>query len=333
MSSDQAKGLFLAISSSIFIGSSFIIKKKGLKIAGASGKRAGSGGYSYLKEPIWWAGMVTMVGGEFLNFAAYAFAPAVLVTPLGALSIVVSAILSDILLKEKLNLFGVTGIIQCVAGAVVIVSHVPEERQLQSVSEAWMLAFQPGFVLYTVLSISATLYLIFFVAPSRGTTDIFVYVAICSIVGSLSVMSCKALGIAIKLTFEGHNQLMNPQTYACAGVVAVCVVIQMNYLNKSLDLFNTAIVSPLYYVMFTTFTVVASMVMFQDPQTTQQIVSEACGFLTIVCGTFVLHATRDMDISWSNLSSLVKSRRKDDAEIELPKTSFSALQRSDEPYD
>ena len=46
-------------------------------------------------------------------------------------------------------------------------------------------------------------------------------------------------------------------------VVAVCVVIQMNYLNKALDLFNTAIVSPIYYVMFTTFTITASVILFQ----------------------------------------------------------------------
>lgn len=45
---DQAKiarehtiGLALALSSSIFIGSSFIVKKRGLRIAGQSGVRAG----------------------------------------------------------------------------------------------------------------------------------------------------------------------------------------------------------------------------------------------------------------------------------------------------
>ena len=40
-SSDQAKGLGLALSSSVFIGSSFIIKKKGLRQAGVTGLRAG----------------------------------------------------------------------------------------------------------------------------------------------------------------------------------------------------------------------------------------------------------------------------------------------------
>lgn len=42
MSSDNIKGLVLALSSSFFIGASFIVKKKGLKKAGASGVRAGN---------------------------------------------------------------------------------------------------------------------------------------------------------------------------------------------------------------------------------------------------------------------------------------------------
>lgn len=44
--------------------------------------------------------------GEAANFAAYAFAPASLVTPLGALSVLISAILASKYLNEKLNLIG-----------------------------------------------------------------------------------------------------------------------------------------------------------------------------------------------------------------------------------
>lgn len=42
LSEDNVKGLVLALSSSLFIGASFIVKKKGLKKAGASGVRAGA---------------------------------------------------------------------------------------------------------------------------------------------------------------------------------------------------------------------------------------------------------------------------------------------------
>ncbi|KAH7560704.1 hypothetical protein JRO89_XS10G0077700 [Xanthoceras sorbifolium] len=90
-SEDNLTGFILALSSSGFIGASFIIKKKGLRrAAAASGVRAGVGGFSYLFEPLWWFGLITMIVGEVANFVAYAFAPAVLVTPLGALSIIVS---------------------------------------------------------------------------------------------------------------------------------------------------------------------------------------------------------------------------------------------------
>lgn len=44
--------------------------------------------------------------GEVLNFVAYAFAPATLVTPLGALSVIVTALLSQYFLGEILNILG-----------------------------------------------------------------------------------------------------------------------------------------------------------------------------------------------------------------------------------
>lgn len=55
-------GLGLAVSSSVFIGSSFIIKKKALiKLANYMdfNQRASEGGYGYLREWLWWMGVIT----------------------------------------------------------------------------------------------------------------------------------------------------------------------------------------------------------------------------------------------------------------------------------
>ncbi|KAJ9675607.1 hypothetical protein PVL29_024502 [Vitis rotundifolia] len=296
MSSDNIKGLVLALSSSFFIGASFIVKKKGLKKAGASGVRAGVGGYSYLYEPLWWAGMITMIVGEIANFAAYAFAPAILVTPLGALSIIISAVLAHIILREKLHIFGILGCVLCVVGSTTIVLHAPQERGIESVKEVWDLATEPAFLFYAALVIAAVFILIVHFIPLYGQTHIMVYIGVCSLVGSLSVMSVKALGIALKLTFSGMNQLIYPQTWAFTIVVITCVITQMNYLNKALDTFNTAVVSPIYYAMFTSLTILASVIMFKDwdRQNPTQIVTEMCGFVTILSGTFLLHKTKDM---------------------------------------
>ena len=85
-----------------------------------------------------------MVIGELANFAAYAFAPAALVTPLGALSIIISAVLAHIFLKEHLNVFGALGCLLCITGSITIVLHAPAERPIESVAQVWSLAMQPG---------------------------------------------------------------------------------------------------------------------------------------------------------------------------------------------
>nr|GMD74240.1 probable magnesium transporter NIPA2 [Ipomoea batatas]GMD74504.1 probable magnesium transporter NIPA2 [Ipomoea batatas] len=235
--------------------------------AGASGIRAGSGGYSYLLEPYWWAGMLTMIVGEAANFAAYAYAPAILVTPLGALSIIFS-----------------------------IVLHAPLERKMESVKEVWHLATQPGFIIYTCLVVCLVLLLIFRFVPRYGQSHLIVYIGICSLTGSLTVMGVKAVGIALKLSVEDSNQFKYFQTWFFTVCVIIFCLLQLNYLNKALDCFNTAVVSPVYYVMFTTLTIVASVIMFKDwdHQTVTQIVTEFCGFITILSGTFLLHKTKDM---------------------------------------
>ncbi|KAG1107177.1 hypothetical protein G6F42_016464 [Rhizopus arrhizus] len=110
-------GVTLDIFSGIFIGSSFVFKKKGLlQSTEKSGGVAGEG-YGYLKSPMWWSGMIL----------TYAFTQAILVTPLGALSVVLSAVLSSIFLKERLSFQGKVGCLQCVLGAIIIVMHAPEQ--------------------------------------------------------------------------------------------------------------------------------------------------------------------------------------------------------------
>ncbi|KAG6519874.1 hypothetical protein ZIOFF_016903 [Zingiber officinale] len=237
-----------------------------------------------------------VIVGEVANFAAYAFAPAILVTPLGALSVIVSAVLAHFVLDEKLHIFGVLGCVLCVVGSTSIVLHAPQEKNIESVKEVWDLATEPGFIAYSCVVIILVIVLVIQFAPRYGRTHLIVYVGICSLMGSLTVMAVKAVGIALKLTFSGMNQFVYAQTWFFTVVVITCCLFQLNYLNKALDTFNTAVISPVYYVMFTTLTIFASMIMFKDwsTQNASQIVTELCGFITILSGTFLLHMTKDM---------------------------------------
>ncbi|XP_006894241.1 PREDICTED: magnesium transporter NIPA3 [Elephantulus edwardii] len=168
-------GLALAISSSIFIGSSFVLKKKGLlRLAKKGVTRAGQGGHSYLKEWLWWAGLLSMGAGEAVNFAAYAFAPATLVTPLGALSVLISAILSSYFLNEHLNIHGKIGCILSILGSTVMVIHAPQEEEVASLHEMEIKLRDPGFLAFAVIVTMISLVLILVVAPRKGQTNILV---------------------------------------------------------------------------------------------------------------------------------------------------------------
>jgi hypothetical protein len=65
-----------------------------------------------------------------------------------------------------------------------------------------------------------------------------VYISIASLVGSVSVMFIKGFTVALKLTFAGENQFVYSSTYVFVAVSVVCVVVQLNYANKALDLFS-----------------------------------------------------------------------------------------------
>ena len=98
----------------------------------------------YLQDFKWWVGMSTMILGEVANFAAYSYAPAILVTPLGASSVLVGAVLAHLLLNERIGTDGKIGCALCIIGSILIVLHSPEEKPFHSVDEILFYALSPG---------------------------------------------------------------------------------------------------------------------------------------------------------------------------------------------
>ncbi|KAF2660052.1 DUF803-domain-containing protein [Lophiostoma macrostomum CBS 122681] len=294
MVEDKYVGLILAISSSLAIGTSFVITKKGLNATAEKHGFDGEG-FSYFKNPIWWAGIVTMVLGEIFNFAAYAFAPAILVTPLGALSVLIGAVLGSYFLEEHLGLLGKIGCAICLIGSVIIVLHAPADKDVDSVDEILQFAMNTGFLVYCVFVAAFSLFMIYKIAPKYGRKNPLIYLSICSTTGSVSIMAIKAFGTALKMTFNGQNQFSHPSTYVFIIITVGCILTQMNYFNKALSQFSTNIVNPLYYVTFTTCTLIASFLLFQGFNTADPVntISLLCGFLIIFSGVYLLNLSRE----------------------------------------
>lgn len=168
-----------------------------------------------------------------------------------------------------------------------------------------------AFVVFATLVVIVSLILIFVVGPRHGQTNILVYITVCSVIGALSVSCVKGLGIALKELFAGKPVLRQPLAWGLLLGLVVCVSTQINYLNRALDIFNTSIVTPIYYVFFTTSVLTCSAILFKEWQDmpVDDIIGTLSGFFTIIVGIFLLHAFKDVSFS---LASLPLSFRKDE---------------------
>ncbi|XP_068436890.1 magnesium transporter NIPA4 [Clinocottus analis] len=299
-------GLTLALLSAFLIGGSVILKKKALlRLVSRGHTRAGDGGHSYLKDWLWWAGLLTMGAGEVCNFAAYMFAPATLVTPLGALSVLISAVLSSRLLGERLNAVGKLGCLLCALGSVLLVLHAPQEQEVTSLQDMADKLLEPGFLAYAALVLLLCAALVLFFSPRFGRSNIFVYVGICSLLGAFTVSSVKGLAIAGSAAVQDVSVLARPLTWILLLTLVVSIVTQVHYLNKALDSFSTLLVYPVYYVLFTSVVLSTSVILFQEwrSMAAVDVVTTLGAFLVIVVGVAMLHLFKEMQMTMRQLTN------------------------------
>ncbi|KAI9571638.1 magnesium transporter NIPA-domain-containing protein [Boletus coccyginus] len=290
-SSLKVVGIILAVVSGFLIGSSFVFKKKGL-LRSQAGHVAGEG-VAYLKSPLWWTGMTMMILGEICNFTAYAFVEALVVTPMGALSVVISAILSSWLLKEKLTFFGWLGCALCILGSVIIALNGPQTQTPSLISDFEAMFIAPGFLAYISVLIAIALSIIIYFGPKYGKNNMIWYITVCSTIGGISVSVTTGLGAAIVTSIMGYNQFNNWFAFFLMGFVIVTLLTEVYYLNIALALFNTAMVTPTYYVLFSFCSMVTTIVLFQGLSApASQIVTLVLAFLTICIGIIILQMSK-----------------------------------------
>ncbi|KAK5076624.1 hypothetical protein LTS08_005794 [Lithohypha guttulata] len=286
-------GLSLAVASGLFIGISFVLKKVGLLKANVKYNEEAGEGYGYLKNVYWWGGMILMIVGEVCNFVAYAFTDAILVTPLGALSVVVTTILSAIFLKERLSFVGKVGCFLCIVGSVVIVLNAPEQSAVADIQQMKHFVIAPGFLTYAGIIIVGSTFIALWVGPRYGKKSMFVYLSVCSFIGGLSVVATQGLGAAVVAQASKGNQFNQWFLYVLLVFVVATLLTEIVYLNKALNIFNAALVTPTYYVFFTSTTIITSAILFRGFHgTAVTIATVVMGFLVICSGVVLLQLSK-----------------------------------------
>ncbi|NP_001089253.1 NIPA magnesium transporter 1 L homeolog [Xenopus laevis] len=298
-------GLSVAVLSSLLNGSTFVLQRKGIL-------RARRKGTSYLCDIIWLAGTITMAFGQMGNFLAYTAAPAVLVTPLGALGIPFGSILASYLLQENLNFLGKLGCLLCCVGSVVLIIHSPKSDSVTSISELEEKFSNPVFISYLCIVLLMLILLIFWIAPIQGNRSIMVYVGICSLLGTFTVPCTKGIGLVAQEAFAS-NPTNSRALYLFVTLLAVLgcsILIQFRYINKALESFDSCIFSAIYYVSFTTLVLLATAILFQEWTKVGAVdsLAIACGFTTMSTGVVLIQMFKEFNI---NLQELNKTSKKE----------------------
>lgn len=222
------------------------------------------------------------------------------------------------------------GCFLCIVGSIIFVVHSPKTEEIKKFSDLCDKLTDYVFLTYVVTILVMTLILKVIFIPRFGNTNVVVYLLVCSSIGSLTVVFCKGVALGIRESVrEEVNNFSNYIFWLLLVLSIICIMIQMNYLNRALDIFNTNIVTPVYYVMFTVLVIMASGILYREWEhmKTDDILGCICGFIVLIVAVFTLNAFKDVSFTFKDFYSRQHiSRRYNDAE-DLENFAFSNLRR------
>ncbi|KAI5294825.1 hypothetical protein KEM52_003091 [Ascosphaera acerosa] len=211
---------------------------------------------SYLSSPFWWAGFLLMITGEAGNFLAYGFAPASVISPLGVVAIVSNCLVAPLMLGEKLRGHDLFGVSIATIGTVVIVVALPSaESSIGPHELARLFKTTASAVIESILLELGLVGL--FVIASRHKLNPRVHWT-----GSYTALSTQ--GISTLLSATMWHVVTYPLTYALLAVLVGTAVMQIRYLNRALQRYDSTQVIPTQFVAFTVCVILGSATVYRD---------------------------------------------------------------------
>ncbi|CAO3652806.1 unnamed protein product [Mucor hiemalis] len=202
-----------------------------------------------------------MILGELGNFIAYGFAPASTIAPLGTTTLVSNAILAPILLNERFRKRDFLGISFAIIGATgVVYSSKSKETDLSPELILHILTQTRSLLFYLI----TVIVICFLTVLSEFHSDetIFVNLGLVALYGSYTVLATK--GVSSMLSVTLYHMLRYTITYVLLLVLVSSAVMQIKYLNRALQHFESTTVIPTQFVLFTISAIIGSAVVYKD---------------------------------------------------------------------
>lgn len=248
-------------------------------------------GKTYLSSPYWWGGILLMTVGEAGNFLAYGFAPASIVSPLGVVALVSNCIIAPLLLKERFRLRDALGVVVAVAGAVTVVLSAKNTETKMGPHKLWAAITRWEFELY--LGVTAGLILVLMWASGRyGHKTILIDLGLVGLFGGYTALSTK--GVASLLSDTLWRAFTFPVIYLLIVILVLTAVLQIRYVNRALQRFNSTQVIPTQFVLFTISVIIGSAVLYRDFEsaTVDRVAKFVGGCLLTFLGVYLITSGR-----------------------------------------
>lgn len=216
----------------------------------------------FLRNKLWLLGFGLMNGGELCNFLAYAFAPPSVVAPLGMVTLIANVFLAPLVVREPFRKKDLIGVAIAVLGGATVVyaSHSNDTKLtprqfLKAISRLL-------FIAYSATSLVAIIVLAWLSRTKYGDRFVLIDLVLCALAGSFTVLSTKAISSFLNLMFL--DTFKHWVTYPVLLVLIVTAVVQVNFVNKSLQRFESRIVIPIQYMTFALSTIIGSAILYRD---------------------------------------------------------------------
>lgn len=263
---DNLIGTLLAIFGNLLVSISLTIQKLShVTLAGTNDPRA------FYRTKTWWCGFILACLGESANFTSYAFAPLCLVAPLNAVSILTSSILGFIFLREKLKAkefakrYGLSllGCILTIGGTYLFVSFGPNSHEKLDANHVVKHIVSWPVLLYMFLGVIIFCLLLYFY-KRRSFNYLVVILSLVALLGSVTVITVKAVSAMLVLTIEGSMQLEYPIFYVMFVCMCTAVVFQARFLSQACVLHDSSLIASVNYIISTSFAILAGAVFYEE---------------------------------------------------------------------
>ncbi|XP_060938597.1 NIPA-like protein 3 [Limanda limanda] len=293
---DNLIGTLLAIFGNVLVSISLSIQKfSHVTLAGTKDPR------TFYRTKTWWCGFVLTCLGEGANFVSYAFAPLALIAPLNAVSVLTSSILGLIFLREKskqsdiAKRYGLSflGCILTIGGTYLFVTFGPNSHEKLNAENIVRHLVGWPVLLYVLLEIITFCLLLYFY-KQRSANYVVVILLLVALLGSITVITVKAVSGMLVLTAEGTMQLDDPIFSVMFVCMLASVVFQARFLSQACRLHDSSLIASVNYILSTSFAIAAGAVFYFEFK--NEDVLHICMFLlgTVFCflGVFLITKNR-----------------------------------------